>query len=182
MVRQSKQTVRNARCSHLVGSPLNQPPCSFNPIRHRLRSPTRRGMPTRKERNSKTNPPQRNPQTPLFGPAGSTAATKSSPERPISSDTSARLSSILCPDCTCSANYRGIHTHTPFTAPVPNVMPGSLVSVLLLFTSCIHLTTFQTDALRRHQKSRSVHASRLCNSLHRPVPDIMESSSSLRMV
>ncbi|KAI9569425.1 hypothetical protein HD554DRAFT_521526 [Boletus coccyginus] len=33
-------------------------------------------------------------------------------------------------------------------------MPGSLVSVLLLFASCIHLTTFQTDALRRHQKSR----------------------------
>ena len=133
------------------------------------RSLTRRGTPIRKRPNTRTNPPQRNPPTPLYGPAGSTAATNSLPERPISRDTSARRSFILCPDCTCSANYRGTHTQTLHSACPQCDSRFTRVRLCFFFASCFQLTTFQTDALRRHQKSRSVHASRLCNSPHQPV-------------
>ena len=115
MVRQSKQTVRNTRCSYHSGPLLNQPHASsdrnFAP-----RSLTRRGTPIRKRPNTRINPPQRNPLTPPCGPAGSTVATNSLPERPISRDISARRNFILCPDCTCSANYRGTHTQTLHSA------------------------------------------------------------------
>lgn len=131
MVRQSKQTVRKARCSSRTPVSVNG---SHSDRIHRVNRPTRRRTPIRKRPSNRTNPRrQRNPQTRPYGLARSTVATSNSPEKPISRDTNAPPNSILYPDCTCPFNYRDTHIQTHYTVLALSVTPGSLVFVASSF-------------------------------------------------